>query len=251
MCSEITHLYAYMTTPAWPKVLTHQVLHIYAWVAWAVIDSHNGMSLVWHQVTILSNLGLFLTGHLGKYFNVRKIKQPEFSYKKMYLNISSVKWWAFYLFSLCSPSPIPCVLSACHPARSILMRFNFGWDPKLQHVSMRTCLSCKYSSIHCITLWSHCNSWNSLWNTHNKCIISCTWGRSMVIGLLLKIQNLINIFTSHYNMACNIILYLIVLYWAQNVSIKKMLLYLYRNPSYKVKMISWPSDLIMGISGTG
>ena len=166
MCSEIN---TYM------HILTQQVLHIYAWVAWVAFDSHNGMSLVWHQVTILSIPGLFFTGHMEKYFNKSEIKLPKFSYKKTYLNMASVKWWAFYLFSMCSHSPIPCVLSACHPAGSILMRFNFGWDPKLQHVSMSTCLSCTYSSIHCITLWSHCNSWNNLLNIHNKYKIACTW----------------------------------------------------------------------------
>ena len=36
--------------------------------------------------------------------------------------------------------PISCVLSACHPAESILMRLNSGWDPKLLHISMHISL---------------------------------------------------------------------------------------------------------------
>ena len=63
----------------------------------AIIDSDNGLLPGRRQTIIWINAGILLNGSLGTNFSEIFIKILTFSYKKMHLKISSVKWRLFCL----------------------------------------------------------------------------------------------------------------------------------------------------------
>ena len=62
-----------------------------------IIGSDNGLSPGRHQAIIWTNAGLLLIGLLGTNFSEILITIQAFSFKKMHLKISSVKWRPFSL----------------------------------------------------------------------------------------------------------------------------------------------------------
>ena len=62
-----------------------------------IIGWDNGLSPNRRQAIISTNDGLLLIGPLGTNFNEMLIKILTFSFKKMRLKVSSVKWRPFYL----------------------------------------------------------------------------------------------------------------------------------------------------------
>ena len=63
----------------------------------SIIVSDNGLSPVRHQAIIWTNAGILLIGPLGTNFSEILIKLLRFSFTKMHLKVSSVKWWPFCL----------------------------------------------------------------------------------------------------------------------------------------------------------
>ena len=70
-------------------------LHIYASVKWVSIGSGNGLLSVRHQAIAWTNADLLSIEHLGTNFSEIRIKIWHSSSMKMYLKMSSVKWWPF------------------------------------------------------------------------------------------------------------------------------------------------------------
>ena len=62
-----------------------------------IIGSDNGLSPGRRQVIIWTNAGILLIGPLGTNFSEVEIGIHAFSYKKMHLKMSSVKWRPFCL----------------------------------------------------------------------------------------------------------------------------------------------------------
>ena len=62
-----------------------------------IIDSDNGLSPGWHQAVIWANAGRLLIEPLGTNFSEILIEIYTFSFKNMYLKMSSAKWWRFCL----------------------------------------------------------------------------------------------------------------------------------------------------------
>ena len=62
-----------------------------------IIGSDNGLSPGRRQAIIWTNAGILLIGPLGTNFNEIFIEIPTFSFMKMRLNVSSVKWRPFCL----------------------------------------------------------------------------------------------------------------------------------------------------------
>ena len=60
-----------------------------------IIGSDNGLLPHWCQAIIWINAGILLIGTLGTNFSEILIEILTFSFKKMYLKVSSVKWWPF------------------------------------------------------------------------------------------------------------------------------------------------------------
>ena len=56
------------------------------------IGSDNGLLPIQHQVIIWTNAGILLIGHIKTNFTEILIKMQNFSFTKMHLKISSVKW---------------------------------------------------------------------------------------------------------------------------------------------------------------
>ena len=77
-------------------LLTHwgRVMHIYV-SKLTSIGSDNGLSPGWRQAIIWTNAAIFLIGTLGTNFSEILIKIQIFSFMKMHLKISSVKWRPF------------------------------------------------------------------------------------------------------------------------------------------------------------
>ena len=73
-----------------------QVTHIYGCYL-TIIGSGNGLSPGWRQAMIWINAGIVLTVPLGIKICEILIKIHIFSLKKMYLKMSSRKWWLFRL----------------------------------------------------------------------------------------------------------------------------------------------------------
>ena len=77
-------------------VLTH-----WGWVTHICVDnltiigSDNGLSPGWRQAIIWTNAGILLIRPLGTNFSEIQIGIQTFSYKKMHLKMSSVKWRPF------------------------------------------------------------------------------------------------------------------------------------------------------------
>ena len=65
---------------------------IYASLKLSIIGSDNGLSPDRRQAIIWTNAGILLTGHLGINFNEILIGIHAFSFKKIYLKMSSGKW---------------------------------------------------------------------------------------------------------------------------------------------------------------
>ena len=78
--------------------LTHwgRVMHICVRKL-TIIVSDNGMLHGWHQAIIWPNAGILLIGPLGTNFSEILIHIDIFSFKKMYLKMSSENWWPFCL----------------------------------------------------------------------------------------------------------------------------------------------------------
>ena len=78
--------------------LTHwgRVMHICV-SKQTIIGSDNGLSPGRHQAIIWTNAGILLIGTLGTNFSEILIKIQIFLFKKMGLNVSSVKWQPFGL----------------------------------------------------------------------------------------------------------------------------------------------------------
>ena len=62
-----------------------------------IIDSDNALSPRWRPAIIWSNAGILSIGPLGTNFGEILIKIQTFSFKKMHLKMSSVKWRPFCL----------------------------------------------------------------------------------------------------------------------------------------------------------
>ena len=75
-------------------MLTHLPL-VPVSVKWVSIGSDNGLSPGRRQTIIWTNAGILLTGPLEINFNEILIKSNTFSFKKMHLKMSSVKWRPF------------------------------------------------------------------------------------------------------------------------------------------------------------
>ena len=79
-------------------VLTH-----WGWVMHICVDNltiigpDNGLSPGRRQAIICTNAGILLIGPLGTNFSKIQIRIQTFSYKKMHLKMSSVKWHPFCL----------------------------------------------------------------------------------------------------------------------------------------------------------
>ena len=82
----------------WLNELTHwgQVTHIYVGNL-TIIGSDNGLSPGRRQAIIWTNAGILLIGPLGTNFNETSIEIHTFSFKKIYLKLSSGKWRPFCL----------------------------------------------------------------------------------------------------------------------------------------------------------
>ena len=80
------------------KPLTHwgRVTHICV-SKQTIIGSDNGLSPGWRQAIIWTNDGILLIGPLGTNFSEISSEIQTFSFKKMHLNMSSVKWHPFCL----------------------------------------------------------------------------------------------------------------------------------------------------------
>ena len=91
--SPIHALYENVTS-----ALTHwgRVTHIYVSIL-TIIGSDNGLSPGWRQAIIWTNVGILLIGPLGTNFSEIWIKIYTFSFRKMYLKMSSGKWRSFCL----------------------------------------------------------------------------------------------------------------------------------------------------------
>ena len=62
-----------------------------------IIGSDNGLSPGRRQAIIWTNAGILLIGPLGTNFSEISIEMQTFSFKKMYLKVSSAKWRPFCL----------------------------------------------------------------------------------------------------------------------------------------------------------
>ena len=62
-----------------------------------IIGSDNGLSPSWRQAIIWTNAGILLIGPLGTNLSEILILTETFSFKKMHLKVSSVKWRPFCL----------------------------------------------------------------------------------------------------------------------------------------------------------
>ena len=72
--------------------------HLTHWATQDTIGSDNGLSPVWHQAIICTNVGILSIGPLETNFSeMLRSKIQIFSFKKMHLKMSSGKWWPFYL----------------------------------------------------------------------------------------------------------------------------------------------------------
>ena len=106
----------------WPYLTNWgRVTHI--WIGnLTIIGSDNGLSPGRRQAVIWTNAGILLIGPLGTNFSEMLIAIHAFSFKKMHLKMSSVKWQPFCLrfnvlrysgpclpwrFQLSVPSPCP------------------------------------------------------------------------------------------------------------------------------------------------
>ena len=79
-------------------VLTHwgRVTHIY-FSKLTIIGSDNGLALTRWQAIIRTNAGILLIWTVGTNFSEILSEIHTFSFKKMHLKMSSVKWWQFCL----------------------------------------------------------------------------------------------------------------------------------------------------------
>ena len=91
-----------LSSSIWPS-LTHwnRVTNIYASVILAVIRSDNGLSPDRRQAIICIKVAYCYIWTFGNKFQCNLNQNPTISYKKMYLKISSAKWW---------PSSMCCVI---------------------------------------------------------------------------------------------------------------------------------------------
>ena len=80
----------------WPlcAYLTH-LPQVHASMTWFNTGSDNGLSPVWHQAIISTNLDLLLIGPLGANFSEILIKIRISSFMTMHLKMLSVKWQPF------------------------------------------------------------------------------------------------------------------------------------------------------------
>ena len=94
------------------------------------IGPDNGLSPGQHQAMIWINAGILLNGPLGTNFSQILIELYTFSFKKMYLKISSGKWQPFCLgFDVLSPAL--CWMQAWRMTWNIMNHFlsmNAGWN---------------------------------------------------------------------------------------------------------------------------
>ena len=92
-----------ITKPQWifqyhSIILTHwgRVTHMYVGKL-TIIGSDNGLSPGRRQAIIWTNAGILLFGPLGSNFSEILIEIETFSFRKMHLKLSSVKWRPFCL----------------------------------------------------------------------------------------------------------------------------------------------------------
>ena len=77
-----------------PPTLWGRVMHICVRKL-AIICSDNGLTPDQHQAIIWTNTGILLIGPLGTNFSEILIETYTFSFKKMHLKMSSMKWRPF------------------------------------------------------------------------------------------------------------------------------------------------------------
>ena len=81
-----------------------------------IIGSDNGLSPGRRQAIIWTNTGILLIRPLGRNFSEILIRIQTFSFKKMYLKMSSAKWRPFYLgFNVLITHSHPCDVSLFKP----------------------------------------------------------------------------------------------------------------------------------------
>ena len=98
ICYLKHHITALWWTDCWLLPLTRLggVTHICVSEI-TIIGSDNGLLPGRRQAIIWTNAGILLIGTLGTNFSEILIKIYIFSFKKMYLKMSSAKWWQFCL----------------------------------------------------------------------------------------------------------------------------------------------------------
>ena len=69
--------------------------HIYASMTWVIIGSGNGLSPIWCQAITWTNVNFLSIDPSGTNFSEILIKTHNFSFMKMHLKMSSVKWQPF------------------------------------------------------------------------------------------------------------------------------------------------------------
>ena len=81
-----------------PSAITHwgRVTHICVGKL-IIVGSDNGLSLGWRQAIIWTDAGIWITGPLATNFNEILIAIETFSFRKMYLKMSSGKFQPFCL----------------------------------------------------------------------------------------------------------------------------------------------------------
>ena len=103
---------------------------------WVIIGSDNGLSPVRRQAITWTNAGLLLIGPLGTNFSEVLIGIQTFSFKKMHLKTSSVKWRQFCLgLNVLKPTPAD-MGSDSHWVSSIPIMFDM---PQIVAMSKRAC----------------------------------------------------------------------------------------------------------------
>ena len=116
-----------------------------------IIASDNGLSPGRRQAIILTNDGILFIGTLGTNFSEIPIGIQTFSFKKMHLNMSSVKWHPFCL-SLNGLRDSP------HPHKGLFMWSNdVSSDVSLNRMPSKQ-LRGKWFWDVLMFVWNHCNA---------------------------------------------------------------------------------------------
>ena len=89
-----------------------------------IIGSDNGLSPGWHQAIIWTNDGILLIRLVGTNFSEMLFRIQTFSFNKMHLKVSSVKWRPFRIGLNVSSRSILCRMLSTK-ARSMVLMFKW------------------------------------------------------------------------------------------------------------------------------